>query len=40
MEKYGKGFSILEKMGYEAHGPIGKQKDDIFELAQLITKDA
>lgn len=39
MGQYGKGFSILEKMGYEGQGPIGKRKDDIIEPVQLITKD-
>jgi hypothetical protein len=39
MEQYGKGFSILENMGYEGQGPIGKRKDGIIEPVQLITKD-
>lgn len=28
-EKYGKGFNILQKMGYTGIGPIGKRKEGI-----------
>lgn len=34
--QYGKGFTILENMGYEGKGPIGKRKEGIVEPIQPL----
>lgn len=36
-EKYGKGFNILQKMGYTRTSPIGKRKEGILEPIQPHT---
>lgn len=39
-EKYGKGFNILQKMGYTRTGPIRKRKEGISEPIQPHTQQA
>lgn len=40
IEKYGKGFNILRKMGYTGTGSIGKRKEGISEPIQPYTQQA
>lgn len=35
IEKYGKEFKIIQNMGYDGNGPIGKRKEGILEPINL-----
>lgn len=36
-KQYGKGYAIMQKMGYEGNGPIGKRREGILEPIQPIS---
>jgi len=37
-EQYGKGYKIVQQMGYSGMGPLGTRRDGIIEPIQLQTK--